>query len=186
MKNFIRVIGIFFTIAKVQADMVGFDQDPYLSDNIVASIQNISISKLLDFKKIAVAIHDDYDKARFHYIIAYEIDRRKQALDQKFYEREQKYQKAIISYENEQGLTPYQYAYVNYSYPIYKDSVGKFEHDYWYASYEELLKKIKEKYGELDASKLKIRTDQKIFYDFKGSLDEDRFVLINKIIQLIT
>ena len=57
------------------------------------------------------------------------------------------------------SLTPYQYTYTNYlSSPIFSKAQNKFEHDYWYASYEELLKKIKEKYGELDASKLKIRT----------------------------
>lgn len=32
----------------------------------------------------------------------------------------------------------------------------------------------------------KIRTDQKVFYDFKGELEEDRFELIKKIIKLIS
>jgi len=76
MKKVIRIIGIFFTIVKVSAGTVGINQDPYLSDNIVTSVQDISISKLLNFKKIAAAIHDDFDKARFHYIIAYEINNR--------------------------------------------------------------------------------------------------------------
>ena len=35
---------------------------------------------------------------------------------------------------------------------------NKFEHDYIYTSYPELMKKIKKKYGEVEASKLKIRT----------------------------
>ena len=80
MKKLIRTIGILFTIVKVSAGTVDLDQDPYLSNNIIASVQDISISKLLDFKKIAVAIHDEFDKARFHYIIAYEIDDRLKSL----------------------------------------------------------------------------------------------------------
>ena len=84
MKKLIRTIGLLFTIVKVSAGTVDLGQDPYLSDNIVASVQDISISKLLDFKKIAVAIHDKFDKARFHYIIAYEIDNRLIKLDEKF------------------------------------------------------------------------------------------------------
>jgi|TARA_B100000959_G_scaffold153040_1_gene160371 hypothetical protein len=57
------------------------------------------------------------------------------------------------------SLTPYQYVYTNYlSSPIFSKSQNKFEHDYWYASYGELIQKIKDKYGEVEASKLKIRT----------------------------
>ena len=56
-------------------------------------------------------------------------------------------------------LTPYQYVYTNYlGSPIFSKTQNKFEHDYWYVSYGELIKKITEKYGELEASKLKIRT----------------------------
>ena len=56
-------------------------------------------------------------------------------------------------------LTPYQYVYTNYlGSPIFSQTQNKFEHDYWYVSYGELIKKITEKYGELEASKLKIRT----------------------------
>ena len=56
-------------------------------------------------------------------------------------------------------LTPYQYVYTNYySSPIFSQAQNKFEHDYWYVSYGELIKKIVKKYGELEASKLKIRT----------------------------
>ena len=109
MKKMIRIIGTILTVIKFSTASATIE-DPYLSDNILGPVQDISISKLIEFKKISIAIDDEFDKARFHYIIAYEIDRRKQALDQKFYEREQKYQKAIISYENELGLTPYQYA----------------------------------------------------------------------------
>ena len=104
-----RVIGMLFTIVKVSAGTVGLDQDPYLSDQIVNSVQDISISKLLDFRKISVAIHDDFDKARFHYIIAYEIDSRLKELDEKFNGHEKKYRKIIRRYENELDMTPYQY-----------------------------------------------------------------------------
>ena len=88
MKKVLRIIGIIITIVKVSAEPVEGGYDPYLSDNIVTSVQDISISKLLDFKKIAVAIHDDFDKARFYYIIAYEIDNRLNKLDNKFNEHE--------------------------------------------------------------------------------------------------
>ena len=53
-------------------------------------------------------------------------------------------------------LTPYQYTYVNYSYLQFKNSIGKFEHDYWGASYKELVKKIKEKYTKEEIDKFKI------------------------------
>lgn len=39
-------------------------------------------------------------------------------------------------------LNPYQYAYINYSFFNYKNTQGKFEHDYWQSSYKELVKKI--------------------------------------------
>jgi len=56
-------------------------------------------------------------------------------------------------------LTPYQYVYTNYySSPIFSQAQNKFEHDYGSVSYGELIKKIVKKYGELEASKLKIRT----------------------------
>ena len=73
MKKVMRVIGMFFTIVKLSAGTMPMDQDPSLSDNIVSSVKDISISKLLDFRKIAIAINNEFDKARFHYIIAYEI-----------------------------------------------------------------------------------------------------------------
>ena len=109
MKKVIRIIGMCFTVIKVSAATVGLDQDPYLSDNIVASVQNISISKLLDFKKISAAIHDEFDEARFYYIIAYEIDARLKQLDNKFYTHEKKYSRMINKYENELDLTNYYY-----------------------------------------------------------------------------
>ena len=51
------------------------------------------------------------------------------------------------------------YVYLNFfTSPIFHKSINKFEHDYWYTSYGELINKIKEKYGEIEASKLNIRT----------------------------
>ena len=35
-------------------------------------------------------------------------------------------------------------------------------------------------------SKFKIRTDQKVFYDFEGIMNEDRFDLVKKVIKLIS
>jgi len=109
MKKVIRLLGIFFTIVKVSAGTIGIEQDPYLSDNIVASVQNISITKLLNFKKISIAINDKFDKARFHYIIAYEINNRLGKLDEKFNIHEGKYRKTIGRYEDELDLMPYPY-----------------------------------------------------------------------------
>ena len=104
-----RVIGMIITVVKVSAGTLPMDQDPYLSDNIVSSVKDISISKLLDFRKIAAAINDEFDKARFHYIIAYEIDGRLNTLDGKFNAHEKKYRRVISRYEDELDLTPYKY-----------------------------------------------------------------------------
>jgi len=109
MKKVIRVIGMIFTIVKVSAETLPADNDAYLSDNILSSVQDISISKLLDFRKISAAINDDFDKARFYYIIAYEIDNRMNDLDRKFNTHEKKYRRVIGRYEDELDLTPYKY-----------------------------------------------------------------------------
>ena len=53
-------------------------------------------------------------------------------------------------------LTPYQYTYVNYSYPSFSKSVKKFEQDYWGASYEELVENLKNKYSKEEIQKFKI------------------------------
>jgi hypothetical protein len=53
-------------------------------------------------------------------------------------------------------LTPYQYAYVNYSNLNFKDSNEKWEHDYWGASYKELVFKIKKKYSKKELKNFKI------------------------------
>ena len=66
------------------------------------------------------------------------------------------------------ALTPYQYVYTNYlSTPKYIMGENKFEHDYIYTSYAELMKKIKKKYGEIEASKLKIRTCDNNLWGYK-------------------
>ena len=109
MKRVIRILGMLFTIVKVSASTFGINQDPYLIDNIVTSVEEISISKLLDFKKISVAINDNFDKARFHYIIAYEINNRLNKLDKIFNENEKTYRRTIERYEDELDLQPYKY-----------------------------------------------------------------------------
>ena len=53
-------------------------------------------------------------------------------------------------------LTPYQYSYVNYSYPKYEDSLGKFELDYWGASYKELVKEIKKNHTKEEIATFRI------------------------------
>ena len=53
-------------------------------------------------------------------------------------------------------LTPYQYSYVNFSYFKIKDSINKFEHDYWATSFKELVTKIKNVYPQSEINKFKI------------------------------
>ena len=96
MKIIIRIIGILLAIVKFSTASDLYTEDPYISNNILGEVNNISIDNLLDYKKISVAIEDEFDKARFHYIIAYEIDRRKKELDEKFNHQENKYKKAIM------------------------------------------------------------------------------------------
>ena len=74
----------------------------------------------------------------------------------------------ILSFYRFVMLTPYQYAYTNYlSTPKYVMGENKFEHDYLYVSYPELMKKIRMKYGEIETSKLKIRTCDNHFFNHK-------------------
>ena len=75
---------------------------------------------------------------------------------------------AILSFYRFISLTPYQYTYTNYlSTPKYSMGENKFEHDYFYTSYPELMKKIKEKFGDEEAAKLKIRVCDGHFYGNK-------------------
>lgn len=53
-------------------------------------------------------------------------------------------------------LTPYQYTYVNFTYPSFNKSVDKFEQDYWGTSYKELVNDLKEKYSKEEVQKFKI------------------------------
>ena len=92
MKIFIRIIGSLLALGLLTTASNSIPEDPYFSSNIAKEVKNISLNKLLDFKKIAVAIEDKFDKAKFHYIIAYEIDHRKKELDEKFRRKKEKYQ----------------------------------------------------------------------------------------------
>ena len=109
MKIVIRIIGTLFAIIKLSTASDLTLEYPYLSNNILEEVKIISLNKLLDYKKIAVALEDEFDKARFYYIIAYEIARRQKELDERFTQLENKYQQSIVSYENELNLSPYQY-----------------------------------------------------------------------------
>ena len=50
---------------------------------------------------------------------------------------------------------------------VFSKTQNKFEHDYTYTSYGELINKIIEKYGEVEASKLKIRTCDNHHFAFR-------------------
>jgi len=74
----------------------------------------------------------------------------------------------ILSFYRFVSLSPYQYVYTNYlSTPKFSMGENKFEHDYVSTTYPELMKKIKKKYGEIEASKLKIRTCDNHFQAWK-------------------
>ena len=53
-------------------------------------------------------------------------------------------------------LTPYQYTYVNYSYPSLGKSVEKFEQDYWGTSYKELVNNLGNKFSKEEIQRFKI------------------------------
>ena len=75
----------------------------------------------------------------------------------------------LLSFYRFLALTPYQYVYTNYlSTPKFSMGENKFEHDYVYTSYPELMKKIKKKYGEVEAPKLKIRTCDNHYWAHKN------------------
>ena len=127
MKIIIRIIGTLLAIVKLSTASGLTSADPYLTTNIQEDVKKISLSKLLDFKKISVAIEDEFDRARFHYIIAYEIDRRKRELDEKFTNQQNNYQNVIVSYENELSITPYQFT----------DELPRFDHVFQTANISE-------------------------------------------------
>ena len=53
-------------------------------------------------------------------------------------------------------LTPYHYNYINYSSIFYEDSKDNWEHDYWGASYKDLVLEIKKKYSIEEIQNMKI------------------------------
>ena len=53
-------------------------------------------------------------------------------------------------------LTPYQYTYVNLMYPSFKETVDKFEQDYWATSYKELVREMKSKYTTAEVQSFRI------------------------------
>jgi len=74
----------------------------------------------------------------------------------------------ILSFYRFISLTPYQYVYTNYlSTPKFTMGENKFEHDYLYTSYPELMKKIKKELGAEESAKLKIRVCDGHFFGNK-------------------
>ncbi len=53
-------------------------------------------------------------------------------------------------------LTPYQYTYVNYTFPSLGKSVEKFEHDYWGTSYKELVNNLGNRFTKEEIQEFKI------------------------------
>lgn len=53
-------------------------------------------------------------------------------------------------------LTPYQYTYVNYTFPSLGKSVEKFEHDYWGTSYKELVSNLGNRFTKEEIQEFKI------------------------------
>ena len=54
------------------------------------------------------------------------------------------------------SITPYQYSYINFSYPYLEKSINKFEHDYWGTSFKELTNKMENKIGQKVLADMKI------------------------------
>ena len=52
----LNLIIILLLVGKISASNIGMNQDPYLYSDHLASVEKISISKLLDYKKIAIGI----------------------------------------------------------------------------------------------------------------------------------
>ena len=103
MKNSIQIIGILLVVINFSMASTTTDIDSYLSSDILKSIKIISLNKLLDFEQISLYMDDEFDKARFHYIISHEIVRRMKENDEKFIEKETSYHQKIKSYENKLG-----------------------------------------------------------------------------------
>jgi hypothetical protein len=81
-------------------------------------------------------------------------------------------------------LTPYQYDYVNYYTPKFKNIQYKWEHDYWGTSYKELILNIKNIHTEEEIKNLKLLNcvgDQTLLYYLSKKLGINRLVSRDKI-----
>jgi hypothetical protein len=81
-------------------------------------------------------------------------------------------------------LTPYHYDYVNYYTPKFKNIQYKWEHDYWGASYKELVLKIKNSYTAEEIKDLKILNcvgDDTLIYYLYRNLGINKLVLRDKV-----
>ncbi|AFS47731.1 hypothetical protein HIMB5_00009790 [alpha proteobacterium HIMB5] len=80
------------------------------------------------------------------------------------------------------SLTPYQYDYVNFIFPKFKDIQYKWEHDYWATSYKELIQNIKNSYSKEEINNLKIANcvaDDTLLYYLYRKLGK-KFIYKNK------
>ena len=78
----------------------------------------------------------------------------------------------LFSFYRFVSLTPYQYDYINYSSLKLSNANTKWEHDYWGASYKELVLKIKDTYSADEIKNLKITNcsgdDTLLYYLFRN------------------
>ena len=78
----------------------------------------------------------------------------------------------LLSFYRFVSLTPYQYDYINYSSLKLSNANTKWEHDYWGASYKELVLKIKDTYSADEIKNLKITNcsgdDTLLYYLFRN------------------
>lgn len=81
-------------------------------------------------------------------------------------------------------LTPYQYDYVNYYTPKFKNIQYKWEHDYWGTSYKELISNIKNNYNEEEIKNLRLLNcvgDETLLYYLSKKLGINKLVRRDKI-----
>ena len=102
-----KIFGILLIFGSLA---VGFDNSVGDSkENILAELSKISMARLLEFEKIAKAIDEEFDKARFYNFIANEINTRMKEHDEKFYSSEATYLEEISKIEKDLILTPYKF-----------------------------------------------------------------------------
>ena len=74
MKIFKQVIAITIAVVGVFAGFKPAEEELIVNDKIFASLEKISINKLLDLEQIVVSVEDDLERARLYQITAFEVD----------------------------------------------------------------------------------------------------------------